>query len=86
MTPERQELRDLMRSRLTDGMTPDQAADALLDLFYFVEDDWTEIDVSTLGEERGSQVIAERALVARVRRESRTRSITPDRTVTSGSA
>jgi hypothetical protein len=85
MTVEKRELRDLIRSRIEDGATPDQIADRLAEMFFHVEDEWREYDVTGLGQLPGSQIHNERWLVARVHRETRrTSAPLPDRTAGMG--
>lgn len=46
----RDELRALIASRLADGMTADQAADAVFGLFWSVSDEWWDIEETTFGQ------------------------------------
>lgn len=70
MHPAKQELRDLILSKLSAGQTPEQAADAVLELFYEVADDRQQFDISTYADRPGSRVLNQRTLVARIPRES----------------
>ena len=81
LTAAEQELRDLIRSKLTDGMTPDQAADAVFELFHEVTDDWDAIDITGVPDLPGSRTLDQRWLATRVPRESRERYLAPDRSV-----
>lgn len=46
-TDPRGELAALIRSKLGDGMTADQATDAVMRLFWQVDDDWRANDITT---------------------------------------
>ena len=81
MTTPAEELRDLIRSKLTDDMTADQAADTIAALFYRVEDDWESIDISTVADGPGGALLDQRWLVVRIPREARHRDRKADRAV-----
>lgn len=69
--PAKQELRDLIRAKLTDHMmTLEQATDAVMTLFYDAADEWESIEVTTMGELPARRYLDQRWLVARVPRES----------------
>lgn len=70
MTEPKRELRDLIRSRITAGMSADEVADRIAEMFFGVEDEWREYDVTGMGQQPGSEIHNERWLVARVHRET----------------
>lgn len=78
-TPAKQELRDLIRSKLTDHMmTIEQATDAVMSLFWDAADDWQNIDITRFGDQ-GTRVMEQRWPVARIPRESKQRLTVPER-------
>lgn len=80
----KQELHALIRAKLTDGMTADQAADAVAALFYRVEDEWESFDVSTMQHGPGTEYLDQRKLVAEMHvNDTRQRNRIPNRAVTS---
>jgi hypothetical protein len=81
MGAEREELRQLIRSKLTAGMTPDQATEAIVKLFYTVADDWDSVDISTVADGPGRRQLDQRWLVGRIPRNSVERVRVADRNV-----
>lgn len=80
MFEQKRELRDLIRSRIEPGMSPDEVADRLAEMFLRVEDEWREYDITAMSQPPGSQIHNERWLVCRVHRETaRTSRPRPDR-------
>jgi hypothetical protein len=84
MTAARAELRARISAHLiADGAVSTEIAVglsySLMDLFQYVEDEWNDLDITTLGEQRGSAVLQQRFLVARVVAETVERR--PNRTV-----
>jgi hypothetical protein len=81
MNEPKRELLNLIRSKLSDGMTPYEVVDAIARIFYEVGDDWEEIEVTTLGSP-DRELLDQRWLIARIPREAVQRTVRrPDRTV-----
>lgn len=79
MNDPKRELQDLIRHKVS-GFGPDLAdavADAVIELFYQVEDHWDEINTSTYG--NPWVYLDQRSLIAQVPREAVSRSRQPDR-------
>ncbi len=77
----RDELRELVRSKIRDDMTPDEAADAATSIFYGIDDEWERLDVSVLRHGPDTEFLDQRWLVCRVPRESRRVDRIPDRRI-----
>jgi hypothetical protein len=69
MNEQQRELRDAIRAQINDGMSADDVANKIALMFYDVEDDWVEHDVSTYGRD-DRQIQRERSLVGRWHRET----------------
>ena len=87
-TAAREELRTLiakkMRDKLTMGDTAaGQIADAVMDLFYDVDDDWDHVDTRTYIDvgNHGDRWLDQRSIVAKVGRDSVEHVREPDRGV-----
>lgn len=69
MTPQQDELHRLIVRRISAGMTPEQAATEIMKMFSTIEDDWSEVDITTYGDGPGKVWIEQRDLVCRVPRQ-----------------
>jgi hypothetical protein len=69
MTEQQRELRNAIRSKIHPGMSADDAADAIAEMFFYVEDIWVEHDATTYGDP-SARIQTERWLAARVHRET----------------
>ena len=64
---------------VNQALQADSPAEAIVALFWDVRDEWEEIDITTLGQYPGSDIMWNRYLVARIPRQGVHRR--PDRTV-----
>lgn len=73
----RAELRYLIGSKIAAGMTPAQVVDAIMALFHSVDDEWQELDVSSVADP--GAFLDQRWLVCRIPRQADLKRRVPDR-------
>lgn len=77
----RQELAALIASKIRPGMSPQEAAEAVIALTFGIEETWEAMDVTTLADLPDRAYIDERWIIVRIPREGVRRERKADRRV-----